>query len=598
MRRRWITALIAVVLLSGLAIPVVGQEGRSLVWERWDVRIDNVDTAANRFDVTESYTITFDGTFRFGSAVIPLNRLENIRNIEVREAGVPLVNNCSQQTGTYCVRRAGGEVALQYVFGQPITDASQTFEITYTVDGALRVYEGGDQLWWDAIPEEHFGFPILSSTITVMLPDGFGPREGIDPIETFGAPTTIQVNGETVVIEATAGVGPNEMLSVRVQYPHDPDARMAAWQSDFDAQRAFEENVLPIITVVVLLVSLLITVGGPLLAFTLWRTRGTDPQIGPVPEHLSAPPSDLPPAVAGSLVDERADVRDVMSTALDLGNRGYLVIEETQSPAVFGLSTNRDYTFKRTDKPLDDLRSFERRFVDNVFSGARMERTFASLREQFYAVIPHIQRDLYREMVHDDFFNASPQTTRAFWQGVGMTLFAAAFGLIFLIIFLEWDFTPAIFCLPMAIGVASIAMLIAAPNMPAKTRKGAEEAAKWRAFMAYLRNLTAYDDVESAASRFDQYLPYAVAFGLEKTWVRQFEGTRNVSIPPWYFPTHLGPYRGGYTPGTPLSRSGGAGEGGGLGELARAGGEGGFSLDDMSGDLTSGLTSISEGLTG
>src|SRR6185295_1434583 len=116
--------------------------------------------------------------------------------------------------------------------------------------------------------------------------------------------------------------------------------------------------------------------------------------------------------------------------------------------------------------------------------------------------------------------------------------------------------------------------------MPAKTRKGAEEAAKWRAFYEYLQNLEKYSDVEEASKHFDDFLPYAVAFGLDRAWVRRFAQVQNVPIPYWYYPTYMGGrYHGGYIAGSPLPRPA---MGGGLpGPLAHAGGSG-VSLDSMS----------------
>src|SRR5690606_2332923 len=125
-------------------------------------------------------------------------------------------------------------------------------------------------------------------------------------------------------------------------------------------RRAYEENVKPLVDLGVLLLALLFFIGGPLAVFGFWYTRGRDPKVGPVPEYLSEPPSDLPPAVVGTLLDEKADTRDIMSTIIDLARRGYVVMEEDQTTGFFGIGVNREFVFKRTDKPLDgDLRGFE-----------------------------------------------------------------------------------------------------------------------------------------------------------------------------------------------------------------------------------------------
>ena len=122
----------------------VAAQTRSVFWQRWDVTISNVDVTANRFDVSEYYDIQFTGTFRFGSAVIPLDNLEAIRNVQVFEAGQLLQMSCSGQPGTYCVENITEGLSITYNFRQPITNTRGQFEIRYSVIGALRIYAGGD----------------------------------------------------------------------------------------------------------------------------------------------------------------------------------------------------------------------------------------------------------------------------------------------------------------------------------------------------------------------------------------------------------------------------------------------------------------------
>lgn len=592
MLRRSITAFAFLLLILLLTFPVTAQS-RSVYWERWDVVIDNVDTATNRFNVAELYVVSFTGTFGFGLREIASTNTEDIRNIQVYQNDQPLRESCSEQPGTFCIQYTDIGVQVTYYFLQPITNSGSRFRIEYTVIGGLRVYEGGDQLWWQAIPEDHFGFTIGSSQITVQLPPGFAPREAVDPIETFGAPSDIKVNGATIAAQATQPLGGDDFFEIRVQYPHDRNARIPEWQSDFDRRRDYEENVQPLVNLGLFAIAFLIGIGGPFLVFALWYNRGRDPQVGPVPEYLTEPPTNLPPAVVGTLLDERADLRDVMSTIIDLAHRGYLVMEEERKEGLFGIGSTSSFTFKRTDKPLNNLRGFEQRIVNSLFSGNRMERTLDSLRNGFYTVIPQLQSDLYEELVREGLFTAKPSSTRAFWGGVGGLLFVLAFVAFIGSITLAETISPALLCIPLALGLTGVIAFIVGQHMPAKTRKGAEDAAKWNAFREYIRNLDKYRDIQQAAEHFDDYLAYAVAFDVDRSWVRRFSQVEHVPIPPWYYPTYLGPYRRGYMAGTPLSRPTGGVD---PGELARAG-DGGLSLDDLSGDIAGGLESISNGLT-
>ena len=215
---------------------------RSITWEIWDVSIYNIDTVNNSFDVREAYQIRFEGTFSVGVTSIQQTNLEEIRHIQVYESGIPLDQSCSEQLGTYCVTLTSEGWLIEYNFFEPITDAVQSFEIRYQVIGAVRVYDGGDQIWWTAIPEDHFGFPIESSIVTVRMPPGLAPRSGIDPVMTYGATTSVSVFNELIVAQATSHISGQESLEIRVQFPHSPNARKPEWQAEFDLERQSSES--------------------------------------------------------------------------------------------------------------------------------------------------------------------------------------------------------------------------------------------------------------------------------------------------------------------------------------------------------------------
>lgn len=591
---RRIAAVLSVVLLLGVST-VGAQDDRTVFWQRWDVEITNVDTTNNQFDVTEVYDVQFGGTFRFGSAVIPTDRLDFINNVRVSQSGQQMRESCSGSQGTFCLDQNSDDLSITYYFFQPVTNTTSHIEIAYTVHGALRVYPEGDQLSWIAIPSDHYGFQIGSSTITVEMPDGYAPREGVDPVVTYGAPADVQVNGTRIVARATRQIGGSESFEIRVQYPHNPNAVAPRWQSGFDQQRDFAENTLPLLSLGVIAVSLIIGLGGTLLLYSMYLRRGRDPVVGVVPTFLNEPPSDLPPAVVGTLVDERADPRDAISTIIDLAHRGYMAIEETQNEGIFGFGKSSTFTFKRSDKSLEGLRGFEQKLMNKLFGGDRMERTMDSLRNTFYTTISEIQGDLYRELVTEGMFDRNPDSTRNGWSALAIIIIAIAGVIGFAMFSMAEQYSFVLLLLPIAIGFVGVVAMIVGPAMPAKTRKGAEEAAKWKAFYEYLRNLEKYAQVEGATDQFERYLPYAVAFGLDKSWINKFSQVPQVPIPYWYYPTYYGPYRRGYVPGTPM---GGFGRGGGSmlpGDLAQAGG--GNALDNLSGNLAGGLESISSGLS-
>ncbi len=588
MRRTVLLLTIALLIVTGS----VQAQDRSLIWDEWNVRIDAVDVRQNQFNVTESHRVTFNGAFRFGNFTLPAARLERVDQMRVTVNGVRLEQDCNRSLpGSFCLSRSAGDYNMTYYFPNQVTDETLSIEIAYRVTGALRVYEGGDQLWWDAIPEEHFGFPIRSAQVTVVLPENLAPREGIDPIETYGATGEIEVKDNIITATAVNGLTGSEGFSIRVQYPHTPEARQSSWQVAFDERRSFEENVLPLVNIGTCLLSMLIGLGVPLAVYARWRTHGRDPEVGPVPQYLAELPSKLPPGVVGALLDETADMRDILATLIDLARRGYLVIEEEKAASLFGTIQNSEFVFKRTDKQLDDLREYERILLRGVFSGKSLEKRLSDLRNKFYTVVPRIQSALYKELVRENLFAINPETTRSRWSTLGVFLLIVGIAGFFVTSPLS-DFSVLIFAIPIAIIIAAFSVFIAGMAMSSKTPHGALEAARWNAFREYLRNLEKYSDLEAASSKFDEFLPYAIAFGLDRVWMRRFRQVESVPMPPWYIPIYRGGYYRRYTPGTPFNPAETAG---GLpGDLARAGGSG---LDSMSGGLSRGLESLSTGLS-
>ena len=199
---------------------------------------------------------------------------------------------------------------------------------------------------------------------------------------------------------------------------------------------------------------------------------------------------------------------------------------------------------------------------------------------------------MYEELVNRKLVVANPNTIRNLYSGgLGGGLLLFAIGMLLLGIFIISDYTATFFCFPAALFVGALAFMIGGNFMPRKTQIGAEEAAKWDAFRRYLQNLDRYADAGMVTDQFEAYLPYAVAFGIDRSWIRRFSQLDNVPAPIWYYPTYRGGYySGGYQAGTPLPRAGDVLPG----DLARAGGGG---LDDLAGGLSSGLESLSTGLS-
>ena len=127
-------------------------------------------------------------------------------------------------------------------------------------------------------------------------------------------------------------------------------------------------------------------------------------------------------------------------------------------------------------------------------------------------------------------------STRCF--GVLALVFAFIVGCVLMVALINYsDFA---ICLPLALAVPAIGLIFLARYMPRKSPAGAEEAAKWLAFKRYMEDIEKYTKVDEVKEIFDRYLPYAIAFGLENSWIQKFSRV-DTAQPPWFYP---GPYLG------------------------------------------------------
>lgn len=563
----WLALLVAVFLAASTASAQV----KTYFWERFDVDIQ-VQENGDLF-VTERQVLNFSGApFEFGYRNIPTGRNGNNDGIDqfaVREGDIQYQESFSGEPYTFAVTRSGGEAEINWYF--PPAIGSNTYLLSYRVRGGVRTDPSGDQIFWNAMPAD-LGARVEESTVTIHLPEGIQAASTTTRIggrETQNVQTTVADNGRTITFQLQQGRAAGEDVEVGVRFPTGQLAvETPSWQAA--EQRA------DVVNIILLIISLLILAGGPLLALLNWYLRGRDPQIGVVPDYLPQPPDDTPPAVVGTLVDETAHIHDIMSTLVDLARRGYLTMTETKQ--------NKDFRFERTDKPLDDLRPFERKMIDGIF-GKKQSRNLNSLKYKFAERLPAIRRDLYKELEDRSFVRASPESVRNRYGCLGFGLFGVAVFAFFALMAIADGGIALAICPPIAIGITGISLFIAGRFMPSKTESGAQAAASWLAFKKYLQDIEHYTNLEEATGIFEKYLAYAVAFGLERSWIRKFSSVPAAPIPPWYLPY---PYYGGG--GVPGTRGGGVRGGG-------SGGSGGPSLEGMSGGLAGGLAGMSAGLT-
>jgi uncharacterized membrane protein len=584
-------------LLVTLAFPArVVAQTKVYHMDRYDSNITvNKDGS---LDIQETLTYVFtSGTFRRGLRTWDTDKLDSISNIKVaenrngifidyRQTGFDSDDSTSGVTGTYGVENDGNTLRLRWIYGST-SNTSRTFRITYHVSGAIRVYDDHDEFDWYAVPPD-WGSAIFNSRVQATFPTGSDSSTW----EVSSIPSEAELSRQGNTIVWTAGGGLGGGFEVGAKIPKGVlSATKPAWQAAVDQQEQqqqnYDKNIRPIINFALFLAGILILVGGILLLIMRWYRLGRDKPVKLPTDYLTEPPSDLPPGLVGTLLDESADVRDVIATVVDMGKKGNLTITENQAGGLFG---GKDFQYTQTGSKT--TYPFEDMVLSAVFKSGQTVG-LSDLKNQFYSSLSGIYDAMYKALVDLKYFPENPINVRSRSQSLGCGILVL--GIIVTILWFTFGSTISyMLLLPgLALGAVGVVGFMLSGAMPRKTDFGAEEAEKWRAFKRYLQQIQRYTNVQEASDRFQKYLPYAVAMGVDQEFTRQFQSVP-AAMPTWYIPYGYGPF-------IPYGTYGQAGTGGqavGGGVQGPGGGfDPGGAMQSMSDSMAGAMQGLSDSFT-
>jgi uncharacterized membrane protein len=413
------------------------------------------------------------------------------------------------------------------------TDATRTVKVRYRVANGLRFFEEHDELYWNVTGDE-WEVPIESATARVNLPAGVTGVRATAFRGAYGSTeqSAVSIDGPLVTVRTERGLGFREGLTVVVGW--NPGVVHRPTTAERAANLAYSN--LPLLL-------------PPLVLFgmwRLWRARGRDPELLPIAAQYE-PPAQMTPAELGTLVDGKPDMRDITSTIVDLAVRGYLHITETKSEHLFGLFSNRDYTFtlKQPRGTWATLQPHERDMLGAMF-GADETVTLSDLKNKFYKHLPKLKNELYGRLVRDGFYTGRPDRVRILYIVLGIIVGAG-------LAVLSGTLMSAFGMQPVSAVIAGIlsglVIVLFGWFMPSRTVRGTRELEKVLGFQEFLSRVEGdrLERVVKTPEMFEKYLPYAMALGVEDNWAKAFEGIYQ-QPPQWY--TGPGGIHTGFRPST------------------------------------------------
>jgi len=476
-------------------------------------------------DVDERITLVFIGSFHGIHRYIPVDYLgPDGSNYSIFLKVRKVTDEEGQGLKYDSKTQSGFRVLTIYIPGA--TDTSKRIHIVYSVRNAVKFLGDHDEFYWN-VTGNGWSVPIDAAAAYVRFPPELAGKlqaQSFAGVYRSNEKAMTDIQGANVVAQTSNPLPARGGLTVDVFIPKGELEPPSAFTKVLWFFGSNPIILLPIFAFAVM--------------FTLWWTKGRDPDAGISVAPMYEPPKGMTPAEVGTLIDDGTNPRDITSILVDLAVRGYIKIREEEVAQLL-VFKKKDYVFVQLKTPdqWGDLTGFERVMMENLFPGGQTETHIADLRNRFYVAIGPIKSYVMTTLKNKGMYRLDPESVHAYWI-LGAVIVAAPFVLAGF--FLHVDFTQSGLWMAGSIALAALIIFLFSRIMTAKSLKGVRTKIEILGFQEFMNRVDADRLKRMPPDTFEKFLPYAMALGVEHRWARAFQGI--VQNPPsWYEGAGYGP---------------------------------------------------------
>ena len=469
-------------------------------------------------------------------------KFDRVTDVTFLDASSPTGANTSRK-----VERKGDNEVLRLGDKDTIVGGVQTYKIHWVLKRAVV----RDELRYDITgPGWTVNFASIQARIKAPIAPGAQPR-----CERFGAPDEscrLSVSGDT--IEVTAGqIGSEVIIPLDPTRVSSPDIVFEPHQ---DLRRAFDwTNGQPFMAAALAALGAggLAMIGrkgrdrlyGSGAAFdgagAAERKRGLTEKLAAPVEF--APPEGVRPGMIGSIRSGAVDNVALSATLVDMAVRGHLRIEAIDDDGKGKKPDDHALILPPDSEPRKgELRAYERTLLSTLFGrSSRIMLSELKKDRTLYKGLATVRELIQTDVVAAGYWDGRPDRVKAKWAGLGVVV--AILGVVATVV-LAASSNKGLLGIPIVL--FGIGIMALAPTMPVRTAAGSRVRARLDGF----EQLFDAGEGERIAFTeklevFSQYLPYAMAFGNVKQWVKRFASMGQVPDTTWY----TTPYGPGFDPG-------------------------------------------------
>ena len=429
------------------------------------------------------------------------------------------------QDEQYTLYQDSGNTVIRIGVPGVFITGEHSYVVTFIVDNVISFYDDYDELYWDVNGDQWQ--QVFTSVRADINTDATLTGQGECYTGAFGSTEQAceySVGEASISARTNRELQPNETLSFAIAFEKGYFTQ-APW-----IERNFEYIVWAAVAVVQLM---LLSVG-----YRKWRELGKDRDLGPTAPYFSRP-KDVSVMLGSYVAHNRLDSKHLTAEIIDMAVKGYIKISETNDKKPkHTLTILKPFT---SDMPKETLTLAKGLFSDsktNVGDSVELE----SKKNKLYKLQARLQKQLDRAAVKRGYYEISPLgKDKVFQKEYGLAFVIAGLGVV-----------PFIMVGPVTLIVSIglfVAMIVLGNLMTRRSQNGAVLKQHMEGLKLYLDSaqkdrLAAHDAVAAPLETrgdipvrdvrfFEKLLPFAITYGVEKTWAKAFSDVY-AQPPEWY----------------------------------------------------------------
>lgn len=467
--------------------------------------------------VVETIKYDFESASRHGIfRDIPLDNSDG-SSLEIGNISV-----VDEQGNDYQKSVSEGRDGIHIKIGDPKKYVSgvKTYKISYLVKNSLVSFDAYDELYWD-VTGNGWDMPIDRVSTVVRSPQIIqescyqGAQGSTTPCDTLREAKELE-DGEGVT------------LAVGFQKGVVAGITRIGGQINTTKQASKNQELYQVLVLVIGGVSLIGT-------FLYWR-RNRDPKSNNPVVAWYESPNGLEPLVVGTLIDKTTDFRDITAQILSLASRGYLSLTRTEEKTLM-LFTNVDYLFTVTKNTGDLSFDGDKKVLELLFGvtspdvgvAMLMSELEVSSRTRIQMVLSEIKNITKSFLKNEGYLETAKKPWWTYVIGIGFIVLGYGS-----FIFVGETGGLSFILIPIVV----ICVFIWLTTKTKYTQRGADIKQLVLGFKEFLsvtdkERFEFHNAPEKNPTQFMEFLPYAIAFGVEKKWAEQFKDMV-IPSPSWY----------------------------------------------------------------